>query len=193
MTRLGWTFLGVLLFGLIGFLAMVRVNPQAPAALPAAEAGTATVAQTRTNTGHGLAIPVPGVRLDQIVDSFDDPRGGGTRRHGALDIPAPAGTPVTAAAAGMVEKLFHSEAGGNTIYIRSPDTQWIHYYAHLDSYAPHLAEGAEVRRGETIGTVGSSGNADPAAPHLHFEVKRMAPGEAWHQGSAVDPLPLLAR
>jgi murein DD-endopeptidase MepM/ murein hydrolase activator NlpD len=90
-------------------------------------------------------------------------------------------------------KLFFSNGGGGiTVYVRSPDRRWIHYYAHLDGYAPGLAEGRHVRRGDPIGRVGSTGNASPTAPHLHFAVHAMAPAERWWQGRAVNPYPLLA-
>ena len=141
---------------------------------------------------RGLAIPVAGVAADQLVDTFDDARSAG-RVHDAIDIVAPRGTPVIAAAAGTVEKLFESERGGHTVYIRRPGGQWIDYYAHLDSYAPGLAEGQRVPRGRIIGTVGSTGDASPEAPHLHYAINAMAPGETWWQGRAVNPYPLLKR
>lgn len=140
----------------------------------------------------GLAIPVGGVQPDQLMDTYTQARAGG-RPHDAIDIMAPAGTPVVAAAEGTVEKLFFSEGGGGiTAYVRSPDRRWTYYYAHLQDYAPGLREGLQVRRGDPIGTVGSTGNANPAGPHLHFAVHEMAPGERWWQGRAVNPYPLLA-
>lgn len=140
-----------------------------------------------------LVVPVAGVPPDRLVDTFTQARAEGERRHDAIDILAPRGTPVIAAAAGTVEKLFHSDLGGNTIYIRSADRRWSHYYAHLDGYRPGLAEGQTVTAGTVIGTVGSTGNADPAAPHLHFAVHRMQPDEGWDGGVAINPYPLLAR
>jgi murein DD-endopeptidase MepM/ murein hydrolase activator NlpD len=142
--------------------------------------------------GGRLLVPVAGVERSALTDSWGDPRGGGTRAHQAIDIMAPRGTPVIAAAAGRIEKLFDSQDGGLTVYIRSPDGGTVHYYSHLDGYRAGLAEGQQVRAGDVLGTVGSTGNAGPDAPHLHFEVKRMAPGEAWHQGTPVNPFPLLA-
>lgn len=140
----------------------------------------------------GLAIPVAGVKAEELQDTYTQSRGGGTRVHNAIDIMAPMGTPVVAAAPGTVEKLFFSRGGGGiTAYVRSPDRQWIYYYAHLDAYAPGLREGQQVRQGDPIGTVGVSGNANPAGPHLHFAVHRMAEGEDWHEGTAVNPYPLL--
>jgi peptidoglycan LD-endopeptidase LytH len=141
----------------------------------------------------GLALPVAGIRPQQLVDTYTQARAGGARVHDAIDIMAPAGTPVLAAAPGTVEKLFFSKGGGGiTAYVRSEDGKWIYYYAHLDEYAPGLNEGDKVRRGQRIGTVGSTGNANPAGPHLHFAIHRMEQGDDWHQGSPVNPYPLLA-
>lgn len=142
---------------------------------------------------HGpLVIPVAGIAAVQLSDTFDDARGE-ARVHDAIDIMAPRGTPVIAAAAGTVEKLFTSERGGLTVYIRRPSGQWIDYYAHLDAYASGLAEGQKVRQGEAIGTVGSTGDASPDAPHLHYAINAMAPGEGWWKGRPVNPYPLLIR
>jgi peptidoglycan LD-endopeptidase LytH len=141
----------------------------------------------------GLALPVQGVKPDQLVDTYTQARAGGARVHDAIDIMAPEGTPVMAAADGTVEKLFFSNGGGGiTIYVRSPDTRWTYYYAHLQSYAPGLAEGQQVKRGQLVGRVGHTGNASPSGPHLHFAINRMQPGERWWQGSPINPYPLLA-
>ncbi len=141
----------------------------------------------------GLALPVVGIKPGQLVDTFSQARAGGGRVHDAIDIMAPAGTPVVAAGPGKVEKLFFSQGGGGiAAYVRSDDGRWIYYYAHLEGYAPGLAEGQRVAHGTPIGRVGSTGNANPAGPHLHFAIHRMNPGEKWHRGSAVNPYPLLA-
>ena len=141
----------------------------------------------------GLAIPVAGMKASQLSDTFTQARAGGARVHDAIDIMAPRGTAVIAAADGVVEKLFFSRGGGGlTAYVRSPDRRWIHYYAHLDAYAPGLREGQALRRGDAIGAVGSTGNAGASGPHLHFEIHEMHPGERWWQGRAVNPYPLLA-
>jgi len=140
----------------------------------------------------GLAIPVIGIGPGQLSDTFPQARAGG-RPHDAIDIMAPRGTPVVAAAPGTVEKLFFSQGGGGiTAYVRSPDRQWIYYYAHLDAYAPGLREGQQLRRGDPVGTVGSTGNANPEGPHLHFAINRMGPTDRWWQGTPINPYPLLA-
>jgi murein DD-endopeptidase MepM/ murein hydrolase activator NlpD len=141
----------------------------------------------------GLAIPVVGVKQAELVDTYTQARAGGARRHDAIDIMAPTGRPVVAAAPGRVEKLFFSQGGGGTTaYVRSDDGRWIYYYAHLSAYAPGLREGQKLRRGAPIGFVGATGNANPAGPHLHFAINRMEPGEKWWQGTAINPYPLLA-
>lgn len=140
----------------------------------------------------GLAIPVAGVGQDQLQDTFTQARAGGTRAHDAIDIMAAAGTPVVAAAPGTVEKIYFSEGGGNTVYVRSSDGRWSFYYAHLQDYAAGLREGQRVQRGQVLGTVGSTGNANPSGPHLHFAINRMRAGQKWHDGDAINPYPLLA-
>jgi murein DD-endopeptidase MepM/ murein hydrolase activator NlpD len=140
----------------------------------------------------GLALPVVGVKTGDLVDTFDAARGSG-RRHDAIDIMAAEGTPVIAAADGTIEKLFFSRGGGGiTIYERATDPKWMYYYAHLSAYAPGLAEGQKVKRGQVIGRVGHTGDASPSGPHLHFAINSMAPGERWWQGTAINPYPLLA-
>src|SRR4051795_1523810 len=139
----------------------------------------------------GLAVPVVGIKPEQLTDTYDAARGAG-RRHDAIDIMAPEGTPVIAAADGKVEKLFNSVRGGTTIYVRSPDQKWVYYYAHLSAYAPGLAEGQQVKRGQVIASVGHTGDANAAGPHLHFAINQMAPGERWWHGTPINPYPLLA-
>jgi murein DD-endopeptidase MepM/ murein hydrolase activator NlpD len=140
----------------------------------------------------GLAIPVVGVKPDQLSDTFDQARANG-RRHDAIDIMAAEGTPVIAAADGTIEKLFFSNGGGGiTVYERSPDHKWVYYYAHLSAYAPGLAESQQVKRGQVIARVGHTGDASAAGPHLHFAINSMAPGERWWDGTPINPYPLLA-
>jgi murein DD-endopeptidase MepM/ murein hydrolase activator NlpD len=140
----------------------------------------------------GLAIPVVGVQPAQLQDTYDDARGAG-RRHDAIDIMAAEGTPVIAVADGTIEKLFFSKGGGGiTIYQRSADGKWMYYYAHLSAYAPGLAEGQQVKRGQVIGRVGHTGDASASGPHLHFAINAMSSGERWWQGTPINPYPLLA-
>lgn len=140
-----------------------------------------------------LLVPVEGVRREALVDTWGQSRGGGARAHEAIDILARRGTRVVAAAEGTIEKLFRSTRGGITIYVRSPDRRRIYYYAHLDGYAPGLAERQRVRAGDLIGFVGSTGDALPNAPHLHFAIELTEPVAGWWQGRAINPYPLLRR
>jgi murein DD-endopeptidase MepM/ murein hydrolase activator NlpD len=150
------------------------------------------VAQQVRVAPSGLAIPVVGVKAEQLTDTFNQARANG-RRHDAIDIMAAEGTPVIAAADGTIEKLFFSNGGGGiTVYERSPDQKWMYYYAHLSAYAPGLAEGQQVKRGQVIARVGHTGDASAAGPHLHFAINSMAPGERWWNGTPINPYPLLA-
>ncbi|PXA93272.1 M23 family peptidase [Nostoc sp. 3335mG] len=189
MNRIGWTFLG--LFVTLGALAALLVDFGGSAAPRAAPVPVPVAAKPAPGT---LVLPVKGARWSDIRDSWGDSRGGGSRSHSGTDIMAPGGTPVVAAADGIVEKLFYSQGGGGiTAYVRAPDRRLSYYYAHLASYAPNLREGTAVRAGDPIGTVGDTGNAWAGNTHLHFGIERLLPDEAWHQGRAIDPYPLLAR
>ncbi|QNH20094.1 M23 family peptidase [Xanthomonas sp. GW] len=160
----------------------------APTAQPVAAAEAPAAAPA--NASDELLIPVQGVRRDQLQDTFTDARSQG-RRHDAIDILAPAGTPVLAVADGSVEKLFDSERGGLTVYQFEPSGRYAYYYAHMQRYADGLAEKQTIRRGQVLGYVGSTGNADLAAPHLHFEIHRLGPEKQWWKGESLNPYPLL--
>jgi murein DD-endopeptidase MepM/ murein hydrolase activator NlpD len=137
-----------------------------------------------------LLIPVEGIKLAQLLDNFDQPRGK-ERHHEALDIMAPKGTRVIAAADGKVVKLFNSKPGGLTVYQFDPSEKYAYYYAHLDRYADGVKEGTVLKRGELVGYVGSTGNANKDAPHLHFAVVELTPKKEWWKGSPVNPYPML--
>jgi murein DD-endopeptidase MepM/ murein hydrolase activator NlpD len=139
-----------------------------------------------------LIVPVAGVRPDQLRDTFSESRSEG-RIHDALDILAPRGTPVLAAADGLIVKLFHSERGGTTIYQLSVDGKFVYYYAHLDRYAEGLGESHFAKQGETIAYVGDTGNAGPGNYHLHFSIAEISnPKDFWH-GVNVNPYPMLRK
>ncbi|KQV46411.1 MULTISPECIES: M23 family metallopeptidase [unclassified Duganella] len=156
---------------------------------PADTSGTGGL--VASGSGSSLMIPVAGVKPAQIQDTYSQPRGS-ERMHEALDILAPIGTPVYAVADGRIAKLFTSKPGGLTIYQFDPNEKYSYYYAHLDHYATALKEGQQVKRGELIGYVGTTGNADPAAPHLHFAMFELGQEKNWWQGKPVNPYPLLA-
>ncbi|MEO8366578.1 MAG: peptidoglycan DD-metalloendopeptidase family protein [Pseudoxanthomonas sp.] len=141
-------------------------------------------------TASALLLPVQGVNTEQLLDTFTQARSEG-RSHDAIDIMAAAGTPVLAVVDGTVEKLFTSDRGGLTIYQFAPGTQYAYYYAHLQRYADGLAQGQAIRRGQVIGYVGSTGNASPDAPHLHFAIFLLGPERRWWEGTAINPYPVL--
>jgi murein DD-endopeptidase MepM/ murein hydrolase activator NlpD len=137
-----------------------------------------------------LKIPVEGADDDDLRDTFFDARSGG-RAHEALDIMAPRHTQVLAADDGVIKKLYNSQGGGGiTIYQFDPTGTFSYYYAHLDRYAANLREGQQVRRGDVIGYVGSTGNASATAPHLHFAIFRLGPERQWWKGEPVNPYPI---
>ncbi len=138
---------------------------------------------------EGLIIPVAGVSMEGLHSDFNEWRG--THRHHALDILAPRGTPVLAAVDGKLRKLLISQAGGLTIYETDESEAMIYYYAHLDHYAAGLEEGMSLHKGDVIGYVGTTGNAPPNTPHLHFAIARLPVSKEWWTGNPIDPFPLL--
>lgn len=135
-----------------------------------------------------LIIPVAGVSRSQLTDTWGAARAEG-RVHEGIDILAPQGAPVMAAADGRIVKFFDSQRGGVTIYQFDVSQRFVYYYAHLLARAPGLAEGFQVRQGQVIGYVGMTGNAP--IPHLHFEVERLGPEHHWWQAQSINPYPLL--
>jgi murein DD-endopeptidase MepM/ murein hydrolase activator NlpD len=136
-----------------------------------------------------LLLPVSGVSARAVADSYAAARG--ARQHLALDIMAPHGTPVLAAVDGRIWKLRSNNLGGTTIYAVDREERFVFYYAHLQGYRDGLAEGTTLAKGDVIGYVGSSGNASPAAPHLHFQLSRLGPDRKWWTGTPLNPWPLL--
>lgn len=153
---------------------------QVPSPVPAGELTT-----------RGLLVPVQGIGREQLQDTFGDPRGGGTRAHEALDIMAPRNTPVLAVEDGKISKLFNSQQGGLTIYQFDPTETYAYYYAHLERYTDGLKEGQRVRKGQVIGYVGTTGNAGPDSPHLHFAIFRLTPEKQWWKGDPLNPFEVL--
>ena len=137
-----------------------------------------------------LVIPVEGVSPDRLRDTYAEARGLG-RRHNAIDIDAPRGTPVLSVARSVVLKLFLSDRGGTTLYALAPDRRTIYYYAHLDRYAEGIREGQQLESGELIGYVGDTGNAAPGDFHLHFEISITDDPRRYWGGSPVNPYPVL--
>ena len=139
---------------------------------------------------RALVFPVEGFDLRTLRDDFAEKRA--ERVHEAIDILAPRGTPVLAVDEGTIAKLFNSVRGGLTIYLFDPSGQYAYYYAHLDRYGEGLMEGQRVRKGQRIGYVGTSGNAPPNTPHLHFTIFKLGPDKRWWEGMPVNPFPLWA-
>jgi murein DD-endopeptidase MepM/ murein hydrolase activator NlpD len=139
-----------------------------------------------------LIVPVVGVRSDQLQDTFWQARSEG-RVHDAIDIPAPAGTPVVATADGEIIKLFQSDRGGTTIYQLSADRRFVFYYAHLQRYADGLVVGKFAKQGEVIGYVGDTGNAGAGNFHLHFSLAIIADPKRYWEGTNINPYPLLRK
>jgi len=137
-----------------------------------------------------LSMPLANVRQADLRDTFNEGRGG-AGPHEATDIMAPRDTPVLAVEDGVIKKLFLSKPGGLTFYQFDPSQQFCYYYAHLNGYAKGLTEGMAVARGQVIGYVGSTGNASPLSPHLHFGITVLGPEKRWYGGTAIDPYPFL--
>src|SRR5262249_37681533 len=149
---------------------------------PTAQQSQSWVTQLRS---WHLQIPLDGIDPESFKGSFYSMRG--SEPHHAADMLAPRNTPVHAVEDGKIGRLFVSRLGGNTIYEVDPTNQYVYYYAHLQKYADNLHEGDRVTKGQLIGFVGTSGNAPPNCPHLHFSVERIAPGGSVFHGTAVDP------
>jgi len=136
-----------------------------------------------------MSPPIRGLALADLRDTFEEVHDG--HKHEAIDIVEPKGTPVRAVVSGTIRKLFLSKPGGNTIYQFDEMGVYCYYYAHLDGYVEGLHEGMPVKSGDVIGFVGSTGNADPRTPHLHFAITDLGPERLWWKGKAVDPYPFL--
>ncbi|MGI8990898.1 MAG: M23 family metallopeptidase [Bryobacteraceae bacterium] len=135
-------------------------------------------------------LPIAGLKAAQIQDTFNDARGSG-RKHEAADILSPQGTPVLAMTEGNVAKLFTSQRGGLTVYQFDNRGVYCYYYAHLDHYADGLKEGMLLRKGDKLGYVGSTGDADPKVPHLHLAIFKLGPQKHYWQGTPINPYPIL--
>jgi len=138
-----------------------------------------------------LLIPVAGVSPSRIEDSFTEQRDGGERQHNALDILAPRNTPILAADDGTILRMSSNNLGGITIYATDRDQRFVYYYAHLDHYQRGLAAGRSIQKGDTLGFVGTTGNAPKDVPHLHFQIMLWPSDGKWWNGEPVNPYPVL--
>jgi murein DD-endopeptidase MepM/ murein hydrolase activator NlpD len=194
----------LLLILLLGACSHARPNVNPAERRAAEEASRAAEAATSADAGANkalplleylrtrkLMVPVDGVRVAQLKSTFNEGRSGG-RPHNAHDIMASRGTPVLAADDGKVIRVAQNDLGGLTIYATDPAERFVYYYAHLDKYAPDLVAGKAVRKGDVIGYVGSTGNASPGYPHLHFQVAELTDIRRHWEGVPIDALSFFA-
>ena len=154
-------------------------------------AGCALVRRDHSLASRGLMVPVAGVYPGEVPDRFGERRG--RRRHAALDIVAPRGTPVVSADDGVVVSVHRNRLGGRVVYAIYPHRRFVYYYAHLDAVRDGLRAGVALARGDVLGTVGTTGNAEGGAPHLHFQVTAYPADGRWWDGEPIDPRPHLVR
>ena len=169
---------------------VIEMTASEPVMAPRSTAAAVPVSDAEVPVENQLLIPVAGIQANALNDTFDDARGA-ERRHEAIDILAPKGTQVFAVADGKIAKLFNSKPGGLTVYQFDTSERFSYYYAHLDGYATDVKEGMALKRGDLVGYVGTSGNADPKTPHLHFVTFALGPEKQWWKGSPINPYPLL--
>lgn len=155
--------------------------------------GALSLSQISATEADAPAIgpPFESLKRTELQESFNEIHHG--HRHEAIDIMKPRGTPILAVSDGTIVKLFHSVPGGITIYEFDNSGTYCYYYAHLDRYAEGLREGIKVSRGQVIGYVGISGNAEANAPQLHFAINRLDSQKRWWTGEPIDPYPILLR
>ena len=163
---------------------MIRAKPAGSRPAPKEPAKPAPSPSTQ------LLIPVLGIRSDQLRDTYSDARGSG-RRHDAIDIMAPQGTPVIAAAPATVIKRDNGARGGIALYALGADNRTIYYYAHLDRYADGVVEGKRLDAGDVVGYVGDTGNAGKGNYHLHFEITTTSDPKHYWGGAPRNPFPAL--
>ena len=132
----------------------------------------------------GFPLPIEQFPVERMHDTFLASRGK-HRRHHALDLPAPRGTPIVAVVDGTVERLGRDRRGGIVCYQRDDTGKLVFYYAHMARHAPGLRVGDRVAKGQKIGEVGATGRA--TGPHLHFAVFRVDGETTPTKGLAVNP------
>ncbi|MFZ0676246.1 M23 family metallopeptidase [Candidatus Binatus sp.] len=137
-----------------------------------------------------IGPPLDSLKTTELHDSFNEMHQG--HRHEAIDIMRPRGAPIRSVTDGFIRKVFISRQGGLTIYEFDRESAYCFYYAHLDHYAD-IHEGMAVARGDVIGYVGTTGDALPDAPQLHFAIFKLGPDKSWWKGEAIDPYPILMR
>lgn len=164
----------------------LRQQAEAVAVPTAAPADATAVAHLSS-----LFFPVSGMDSTRLDDTFEDPRDGGVRTHNAIDIMAPLGSAILSVQDGRILRLTKSAKGGTTIYATDLEEQFVYYYAHLDRYHTNVYAGRPLMRGDTIGYVGTTGNAPKNVPHLHFQVMHMPADKRYWAGEPINPYQLL--
>lgn len=150
-----------------------------------------SVADSEYFSDHPLMVPVEGVAPEKLPDTFYEKRDG-VRTHFAQDIVAARGTPILAVMDGKILRMAQNALGGITVYAVDSERRYVFYYAHLDHYSDAVTVGLDVKQGDILGYVGTSGNAPPIAPHLHFQAMRMEKGRRdWWNGTPVDVRPFM--
>lgn len=179
MMRHDWAILNIR-------LEEIPPKPEAPKAPKATlirpASTTARLQPTADSVLDSMYIPVVGVTPSRLKNSYGAPRDGGRRKHRGIDITAPRGTKVVAVADGEISYVGTQAKAGRSVWLVT-DAGVSFFYAHLDRWASGLREGQKVRKGQTIGYVGDSGNARRSGPHLHFAIHR--------NSAAINPYPHL--
>ena len=166
-----------------------------PSATPSASPALSTVARVTDYSSmsdveymvaRGILLPVAGADIARVPDSFYEPRDT-YRIHHALDIFAPRGTPIISADDGVVLRMTTTTLGGISMYVVDTQARLVYYYAHLERYNDAVRPGNTIARGDTLGFVGTTGNAPKNLPHLHFQVMRFPVDGRFWNGEPVNP------
>ena len=139
---------------------------------------------------RGILVPVAGADMTRVEDSFNEPRDG-DRVHHAIDILAPRGTPILSADDGKILRMTTNSLGGISMYTVDSEARYVYYYAHMDRYNDAMTPGRTIVRGDTLGFVGTTGNAPKDLPHLHFQVMRWPSDGRYWIGEPVNPFEAL--
>jgi len=165
--------------------------PVTPAVPVAVDPNAASLSDTDYLRSRQLVVPVAGADMTKVEDSYFEPRDGGERTHRALDILAPRGTPILSADDGKILRMSNSSLGGITMYTVDPLSRIVYYYAHMDHYNDAMSPGRMITRGDTLGFVGTTGNAPKDTPHLHFQIMRWPSDGKYWNGDPIDPFDFL--
>jgi murein DD-endopeptidase MepM/ murein hydrolase activator NlpD len=179
------SMIGLVASGATACARPVLYYPTPESATPEAFSAVAAASDEYLRTRQ-IGLPVAGADITKVDDSFNEPRDGG-RVHRAIDILAPRGTPILSVDDGKILRMTTSNLGGISMYTVDPESRLVYYYAHMDRYNDTMSPGRAIAKGDTLGYVGTTGNAPKDTPHLHFQVMRWpADGKYWN-GDPIDP------